>query len=542
MLAKKKLIVISLVILLPILSFAGYRFYKTKTANPYVTETVKKQNISQEVSATGQVKKGEEINLGFKSSGTIKTINVKTGDWVEQNQILAKLDASQLEIQLQESLANLSLAQAKLDKLLAGATKEEIAVKEAQVSSAKTTLVNAEKNLVDITAIANESLESAYEDGLTTLDDAYLKINNSANTISYIQRNYFFGMDQESFQVKEIDTKAKQTVLQIKSLLDSAKNSTDKTKIETSLAGAKTNLEGVSDNLAALRAICEGKTYRTVVSSASKALIDDERGYINTTLTNVVSAQQTIVSTRLDNQSDINTAEATVSTSKETLSKAEKDLALTTAKPRQEDVNLNQAQVSQAEANANLLRNQIRESEISAPIVGQVTKVEKEIGEVVQPSMTDVVISLLPKEPFQIEVDIAETDIGKISLGDNCQISLDAFPEKYFDGKVIEIDPAATVIQGVVYYRVKISLETEEAGIKPGMTASVEITTDYKENILAIPQRAVLEKNSHKIVKVMEGKNIIEKTVETGIRSSEGIVEIISGLREGETIVTFEKK
>ncbi len=542
MLAKKKLILISLVVLLPILSFAGYRLYKTKTANPYVIETVKRQNISQEVSATGQVKKGEEINLSFRNSGTIKALYVKTGDWVEQNQILAKLDTSQLEIQLQESLANLSLAQAGLEKLLAGATKEEISVKEAQVSSAKTTLANAEKNLVDVTAIANESLESAYEDGLTTLDDAYLKINNSANTINYIQRNYFFGMDQESFQVKEIDTKAKQTVLQIKSLLDSAKNSTDKTKIETSLTGAKTNLEGVSDDLATLRAICEGETYRTVVSSVSKALIDDERGYINTTLSNVVSAQQTIVSTRLDNQSDINTAEATISTSKETLSQAEKNLAFTIAKPRQEDVNLNQAQVDQAEANADLLRNQIRESEISAPIAGQVTKVEKEIGEVVQPSMTDVVISLLPKEPFQVEVDIAETDIGKISLGDNCQISLDAFPEKYFAGKIIEIDPAATVIQGVVYYRVRISLEAEEAGTKPGMTASVEITTDYKENVLAIPQRAVLEKNSHKIVKVMEGKNIIEKTVETGIRSSEGIVEIISGLSEGERIVTFEKK
>ena len=150
-------------------------------------------------------------------------------------------------------------------------------------------------------------------------------------------------------------------------------------------------------------------------------------------------------------------------------------------------------------------------------------------------------VSLVPEAPFQVEADVPETDIGKISFQDRCQITLDAFPEKKMPGQVIEIEPAETVIQGVVYYRIKVSLESGDENIRPGMTAEVDITTASKENVLVIPQRAVSERNGYKTIKFLEDNKVKEKEIETGIRSVEGQVEVISGLNEGEEIITYIK-
>ena len=63
-----------------------------------------------------------------------------------------------------------------------------------------------------------------------------------------------------------------------------------------------------------------------------------------------------------------------------------------------------------------------------------------------------------------------------------------------------------------------------------------------RENVLIIPQRAVIEKNGKKIVRIPSGKNYQEIEVQTGLRGSEGEIEIISGLREGDKVITFIKE
>jgi len=78
--------------------------------------------------------------------------------------------------------------------------------------------------------------------------------------------------------------------------------------------------------------------------------------------------------------------------------------------------------------------------------------------------------------------------------------------------------------------------------VKSGMTVDVDIICDSRENVLAVPQRTVFNKNGDKFVRVLEEKNVKEVKVETGIRGSEGEIEILSGLKEGEKVITFIKK
>ena len=154
-----------------------------------------------------------------------------------------------------------------------------------------------------------------------------------------------------------------------------------------------------------------------------------------------------------------------------------------------------------------------------------------------QSALKDAVITILPVEPFSIKVDIYEEDVAKMSIGNPVDVFLVAFPEEKLEGKVISIDPAEKMIDGVVYYEVSISLEQSVSGIKPGMTADLVITTDVRENVLTVPRKALKKKNGKTVVQVLEQNQIIEREIEIGLKGTNDLVEVISGLKEGQQII-----
>ncbi len=110
-----------------------------------------------------------------------------------------------------------------------------------------------------------------------------------------------------------------------------------------------------------------------------------------------------------------------------------------------------------------------------------------------------------------------------------------------FSGKVIKIDPAETVIEGVATYKTTVQFTQEDPRIKSGMTADIDILTAEKENVIAVPARAVINKNGQKIVRILVGaeNTIKEVEVQTGIRGSDGNIEIIRGINQGDRVITF---
>lgn len=534
---KKKKTLYSIIVLIIIIAGLYLFFFKKEKAEYSLAEVVRGQ-ISQEVSETGAVKMGEEINLTFKNSGKIEKIYVKAGDEVKSGESLAKLDTNQLVIQLTEAQANLEVAQAQLNQLLAGSSPEEIRAAETEVSNAKIALENAKQNLEDVTTDAREDLDSAYEDALNTLDDSYLKAYNAYNDVKEIQRTYFGSSDQEGLSVQENRDKINNNLNQMENYLDIAKADSSDENIDSALAEFKIALDNVYDALTVIREKTETINYRDIVSSVDKDSLDTHKTNINTALTNVTNAQQTNSSTKITNTANINQAQAKVSTAEGNLKIAEDNLALVLAKPRQEDIDLYQAKVKQAQAKVNLLYSQIKEATITSPVAARVAKIEKEIGEIVQP--TETVVSLIPSSPFQIEVDIYEEDVVKVEIGNPVDIKLTALPEKVFQGKVISIDPAEKLIEGVVYYEVTIDFEKAPENIKPGMTADIVIKTAQKENVLIIPEEAIQKKNGKVIVEVLENGEIIEKEINTGLEGSDDMIEVISGLTEGERVVVHQ--
>lgn len=525
-----------LIIIIAVLSGTGiyYGFFRKEKVTFSLAEVVR-GDIVQEVSETGKVVKGEETTLSFKTSGRIEKIYVKVGNEVKSGDILAELDTENLEIQVQEAKAAVLVAQAKLNKLLAGSGAEEIRIAETGLNNAKVALQSAQQNLKDVQALAEENLRSDYGDAQNYLDDAYLKSYNAFNAVDLIHRSYFISNDQESLRVKENKNIIGNALIKIRNSLENAKKTNSSQEaIDAALLETKEALEKISSALKIVRENCEEPIYRSAVSATDKTSLDTHRANIITALTNVVNSQQAISETKLTNQSNINTAQATLEVKHGQLKAAEDELAKILAPARKEDIDLSEAQLSQARAAVALLENQIKEAVLKSPVSGQITDVKKRAGEIVA---QDAVISLLPSTPFEVKVDIYEEDVVKVIVGQDVNISLISFPGKIFRGKVLSITPAEKIIEGVVYYEVIISFEDLTEEIRPGMSADVVIITAKKENVLIIPEGAIREKEGKTCVQVSANGEPEGREIELGLAGSDDMVEVVFGLNEGDKVI-----
>ncbi len=137
----------------------------------------------------------------------------------------------------------------------------------------------------------------------------------------------------------------------------------------------------------------------------------------------------------------------------------------------------------------------------------------------------------------QVVADVDETDIGRVKLGQEAEVALDAFPERSIKGRVIEVGYLARQTEaGGTALPVKISLnETKGIDVRKDMNADVNIVVSVKENVLSIPLEAVIEKEGRDVVYVIEKGRARARRVRLGLATDEAF-EIVSGLKRGETV------
>ncbi|MEA3273580.1 MAG: HlyD family efflux transporter periplasmic adaptor subunit [Patescibacteria group bacterium] len=201
---------------------------------------------------------------------------------------------------------------------------------------------------------------------------------------------------------------------------------------------------------------------------------------------------------------------------------------------RSRDATVESARANYAIATANLAK-----SVLKSPVSGTITKINYKAGEVLGMSSSATAFGEVISQDFILESYIPESDIVKLKLGQVAEIALDAFSSKEkLQAEIVEIEPSSTVLQDVVYYKIKLRLNTLTSYLKEGMSADVDIQIIQKANVLVAPERAV---NEGKVKVLLDNGGIKQALVETGIRGDNGKVEIISGLAEGEEVVLAEK-
>lgn len=181
-----------------------------------------------------------------------------------------------------------------------------------------------------------------------------------------------------------------------------------------------------------------------------------------------------------------------------------------------------------------------KNADLYSPIDGVITEVNTQAGTSIVAGTTPIVTIVNPDNIFFI-AKVGESDIANVAAGQKVTIDLDAFEDKKFSGKVVQVDFAATVTNGNKAYYVKIQLD-EKDKLKLDMSGEAQITTDSRENVLAIPKFAIQEKNGKKYVEILEKEKIVQREISTGLKGEGGMIEIVSGLNVGDKVILSPKK
>jgi HlyD family secretion protein len=469
------------IVALLVVGVGGYLIF-SRHGSAYQFVTVQRGSITESVSLTGNTVAEQSVSLAFGASGLISEANAALGQQVYAGQLLAELNTNDLVASLHQAQASLAQQQATLAGL--------------QGSDQPT---DASSNF--IIAMRNAYLQS--ETAILRYADTLFDNPTSANPTI----------------ISAIQTQGPAEAIDESRLVLGGKLTKWKT---------------------ALDALTPSSDLETINNAASigQDTISFEASYLDQLGTII----QGLNATNGLSQSDIGTYQTAVNTAAQTAgtgASAEQN-AYTAWTSAPQDINAQEAAVQAAQANVESAQAQIANAQIVAPISGVVTQFDAKVGQLASPSTP--LVSIISNSGYEVDAGVAETDVGKVSVGNAVTMTLDAFPNETFTGTVFYIAPAETNTQGVISYLVKISFSKPDPRLKSGLTANIEIQTTQKDNVLILPQYAILQNDSGTFVETVAGKTSTTTPVTLGIQDQNGNVEVLSGVTEGEQVINIGLK
>lgn len=240
-------------------------------------------------------------------------------------------------------------------------------------------------------------------------------------------------------------------------------------------------------------------------------------------------------------------------------------------------MNTIRAQINQQRASLSSVEYDLSKTTIYSPMSGTVTQLNNEKGEKVLGTSFNLgsqILTVSDLSKMEAQVEVSETDVTLISIGDTARIQIDAFPDRVFSGYVYEIANTAKskstgTQEEVVNFIVKIRITNEGFDLRPGMSCTVDIEVEKKDNVIAVPIQSVTTRDDDstkmlktsaenkdapenltsnketKMLKKIKPKEVVfviengvskKKEVKTGI-SNDTYIEITEGLDEGLEVV-----
>ena len=159
----------------------------------------------------------------------------------------------------------------------------------------------------------------------------------------------------------------------------------------------------------------------------------------------------------------------------------------------QAQVELDQAMIRQREAALKAARINLEYTDIRSPVSGTVVSRNITIGQTVAASFQTPTLFLIATDLTQMEVDtnVSESDIGGVRESNRALFTVEAFPGRRFEGKVVQVRQAPQTVQNVVTYDVVIAVDNKELLLKPGMTATTRIVVARRDDVLRVPDQAL---------------------------------------------------
>ncbi|MFA6524582.1 MAG: HlyD family efflux transporter periplasmic adaptor subunit [Candidatus Paceibacterota bacterium] len=496
--------VIFLIILLA-LGYWGYgKITSTAGDTRYITSKIEKGTIISSISGSGQVSASNQIDIKSKVSGDVIYITSLNGKMVTSGTLIAQLDARDAQKLIRDAEINLENAKLSLEKLK---------------------IQNSDANL-------NSDLIQAYDDGFNTVSSTFIDMpsiitglenlfanqnlsENNARNSGYVALEYRRTAETSYYNAKDIFEKNRINFR----LLDRYSNKND---IENIINETYETTKAISDAL---------KNLRNFVDYIAE---DTGRTSDYTSSQNTLSTYISIINGHLSNLLSIKTI---IKNNKDAFPNASLDIQSSELSVKQKENALQDA------------KDKLTDYFIRVPFDGTIASVDIKKSDSV--SSNTIIGTIITKKQLA-EISLNEVDVAKIKIGDKTTLTFDAIDGLNIAGKVEEIDSVGTVSQGVVTYNVKISFDTQDERVKSAMSVSATIITAVKDNVLIAPNSGVKSKNGSSYVEMFSSPlvpptdgsigsiSIIipnKISVQVGV-SNDSQTEIISGLKEGDKIVT----
>jgi multidrug efflux pump subunit AcrA (membrane-fusion protein) len=484
---------------------------KPKGINPdLITVTpVQSQNLVSSVKASGKITSTVDLSLSFKTADMVSRVNVVVGQKVKAGQVLATLESGNESAAVTQAMGGLRSARATLQKVKEGATGEELRVTQTAYDNAVRDLEKVKKTQDSLVENAKRSLYSQY---LESVPDTA-----STTSVAPVISGTYSGDTDATYKISVYSTGS------------GAYYSVSGASISSAPIDLQTPKPLGSDGLF----ITFPSGFVNTGSGWTVSVPNKSSAYYTTNYNAYLSAKQ---------NRDLATSQA------QSLVDARKaDLDLKIAGARTADVEIAEANVTVAEgAYQNALAN-LEKKILRSPADATVTKVDIKVGEQASSMVPVVVVQDVGK--LYVEADINESSIKNVQEGQSVLFSIDAFGSaQIFKGFVTQVEPGATITDGIVNYKVKTSIEVNDSieykNIKPGMNANITITTGTKEGVVAVPGATIEKRDGKNYVKIItneKNKKYIEREVTTGIIGDGNMTEITSGLSVGENVALIQK-
>ncbi len=452
-------------------------------------ETVKRGDVVRTVSASGTVVSSTDLALSFEQSKVVDSVRVKVGSTVKKGDILATLKSGTERASYTSARGSYLAAQARYKKVLDGSSNEEIAL--AQIS------LDTTKKVQD--GLVEQARRKLFSDGLIAEPQSSTISNNPS--ISGVYNGVLEGEYRLSFT-------------------NNRKTKLDFTGIEKGEAEVDDIARALGTKGLLIAFPLDIDQYP--VDARWKILIPNKN---TTSYTTNLNAYQSALETR---DALVATREAELNLKRATARQADVDAAL---------ADIVTAQASLESANAALERTILR-----APADGTITQINVKVGEVPEASSTAIVLQDVSN--LYLEANVNESYVGQLAVGQYVAVTFDALPGVQYRGTVSSVDPAATVTDSIVNYKVKALLLATES-IRPGMTADMIITTGSATGVLTLHGRVVNSNDNGPFVDLVVDarRNKTEaRAITIGLTGDGDIVEVTSGLAEEQQVLWSPKE
>lgn len=436
----RRIVIIGFIIVVVLggIYWAYHRYSAAEAEKAAQAETATSADeLTDVIWASGELKPRVWAGLSTAASGIVSVLHVEEGDWVQAGDPLLELQSGVMSSDVEVAAAQAAEAQAALDKLLAGATKPEIASAEAALAEAD----------AGVSQAAGQMTESE------------VAVEVARAQASIAERQYA--------ELASHPTPAE---------LDAALAEQGIAEAGVNQAQAAYNLVRGDPNVAALpEALVLQEATASLEAAKAKAQLVTE-GASDEQLA-VAQGQIDAAQEEVDAASSrIAGSEAAVQSAIAQRASAQAALDRLLAGPTEEDIAMARARVASSLAALSAAQATLDESVIRAPMNGQVGTINLHVGEMATPEK--VVMLLGQTDDMYVETtDLRETDVVNVRVGMPVEVTFDALPDTVFAGTVTKIAPVSNTEQGSTNYTVDINVDNLDESLRWGMTAFVNIDT-----------------------------------------------------------------